>query len=110
MGEGDGFVSSFFLCVNKVQCVVSPCWKMYMLMKLWENCLEISMIEVSCKDDESVWVCCLLLTDGLIKFIQRCTSIAVVASWGYVSGNQQDRTYLPGQVERATLHDHELRQ
>lgn len=101
-GRG-GFVCSFVLSANKVQDVVSFCWKMDVLMKLGKNSFKISMIKISCEDDETIWVCCLLFTDGLVQFIQCRISIAAVVSWGYISSNQQNRTYLPGQVRRLVM-------
>ncbi len=38
-GAGYSLVSVLFCCVNKVQCIVSPCCKVYMLVELWQNCL-----------------------------------------------------------------------
>ncbi len=38
-GRGTALYALFFCCVNKVQCVVSPCCKVHMLVELWQNCL-----------------------------------------------------------------------
>lgn len=105
---GRGFVCLFVLSVNKVQNIVTSCWKVDMLVELWKNWLNISVVEIPREDDETVRMCCLLFIDGLVQFVQRRISIANVAGWGYISSDQQDRTCLPGQVERAALHDHEL--
>ena len=39
-----------------------------MLVEFWKDSLKISMIEISSEDDESIRVCCLFFTDGLIQF------------------------------------------
>lgn len=55
-----------------------PCPKCYLLLlgnvlvKFWENSLEVSMIKISSEEDEAVWVCCLLFTDSLIQRFYRC--------------------------------------
>lgn len=57
--------------VDKVQNVIPPCWEVNMLVKFWKDSLEISMIEISSEDGETVWVCCLLFTDGLVQFTSK---------------------------------------
>ena len=49
-----------------------------MLVKFWEESLKISMIKISSEDGESIWVCCLLFTDGLIQFTKCCILVTAV--------------------------------
>ena len=69
---------SFVGSVDHIQNVISSCWEINMLV---EYSLKISMIQISSEDDESIWVCCLLFTDGLIQF-KKCR-IPVNADGGW---------------------------
>ncbi len=63
MGAGFSFVCVFLCCINKVQCVVSPCCKVHMLVELWQNCLQVCVVEVTGYDEKAIrfFVCCSLM-------------------------------------------------
>ena len=80
-GRGGGLICSVVGTVDHIQNVISSCWEINMLVAFWKDGLKIIMIKISSEDDESIWVCCLLFTDGLIQF-KKCR-IPVNADGGW---------------------------
>ncbi len=75
VGAGFSFVCVFHCCINKVQCVVSPCCKVHMLVELWQNCLKVSEVELAGYDEKAIGVIGLLLADGAVQFTKHVLSV-----------------------------------
>lgn len=88
MGEGESFVGSLVVGVNKVQGVVSTGWKINMLVYFGNYSQEVCMMKITSKDDKSIWMRCLLLTDGLIQFTQCLSFCSAVIGWRDLHSDQ----------------------
>ncbi len=44
------------LWYKQIQCFVSPCCKVHMLVELWQNCILVSVVEVAGYDEKGVRV------------------------------------------------------
>lgn len=52
------------------------------------------MVEISSKNEKSVWVGCLLLTDGMVQFIECLISVVVIGARRYVYNYQRNVWHL----------------
>ena len=66
------------------------------------------MVEISSHNEKSLWMGCLLITDGAVKFTQCLVSIVIVTAGRDVDCNKQDGRKLPRWIERLAFDDHKL--
>ncbi len=85
--QGAGFVGIRKLSVVMIQCIRSPSWTGYMLVKVWHDLPEVGFVKVHLDDRGSVRVFVDVAAELIVEFGQ---SQASVCLWWNVNSSNDD--------------------